>query len=430
MLRTDRPKIGLILTAIGLVLAMTAGWGGNPAAAQDGLDGWTVYELNMRAGPDVSYDVTAVVPVNTGLVFEARNQDISWLLGHTEDGTARGWVAAGYVRYQEGFAAVRLPVSDEVVGVPAAPAPAEAAPAQEDAAPAPPAASGLIASLELIHDSGHSEYYRLTYWSDGLLVNGYLGYPKGDGKFPAIIYNRGGHREQGALTGREIIPLVEAGYVAAASQYRGNAWSQGSESFGEGDVNDVLNLIGVLQQLPMVDTWRIGMMGCSRGGLVTYMALKEDSARGTHIIKAAVTVGGIADLFLWRDERGDVVENLYMPYIGVLPEQAPDLYKARSAVFWPQLINAPLLLLHGEDDGQVSVDQSRHLYDALYNSGHIVELITYPGGDHGLNDQIGGYPEALRWFQTYLTVPGDPDRSYWTNEDNIRSVGGWFLLHY
>ncbi len=58
-----------------------------PASAQ-GADGWTVYELNLRASPNG--DVIGTIPVNTGMIFEARNADMSWLLGHSTDGAYRG----------------------------------------------------------------------------------------------------------------------------------------------------------------------------------------------------------------------------------------------------------------------------------------------------------------------------------------------------
>ncbi|NDJ78998.1 MAG: SH3 domain-containing protein, partial [Chloroflexi bacterium] len=211
-----------------LVLAFFLGAGDFRAVAQ-GPDGWTAYELNLRAGPGGSYEVLAILPVNTGLVFEAHNGDLNWLLGQTEDGTWRGWVASGYLSYRDGFAAAALPVSSEVVTAP--PSDAEAA----GSAPAP--TNGAIIAQELVYETDRSQYYRITYWSDGLRVNGFLGMPTLGGSHPAVIYNRGGAWDTGRLTGLEIVPLVESGYVAVASQYRGNAGSDGWEQFGGGEVN-------------------------------------------------------------------------------------------------------------------------------------------------------------------------------------------------
>ena len=87
----------------------------------------------------------------------------------------------------------------------------------------------------------------IQYLSDGLRVTGMLAVPRGPGKYPCIILNRGGNLEFGAWTHASFAgfvgPLVDAGYVVIASQYRGNAGGEGKEEFGGADVDDVLNLI-------------------------------------------------------------------------------------------------------------------------------------------------------------------------------------------
>jgi len=136
---------------LGLVMGFLVGLlpGALIVSAQAGPDARATYQLNMRTGPDVSQPVLAVLSANTGIIFEGRNADMSWLLGHTEDGAYRGWVASLYLTYAEGFAASRLPVSDEIITYQAVSAPS--APSIEGAAPAaglPPA--GLAPDLESI----------------------------------------------------------------------------------------------------------------------------------------------------------------------------------------------------------------------------------------------------------------------------------------
>ncbi len=405
------------------LLLMLITFGAYPTAAQGGADAWTYYDLNMRSGPGASYEVITLLPSGSGLLLEARDADAYWVLGHTEDGSFRGWVVFTYLEIRAGLNVMGLPTSEEVVSA-AAPAEAEA----EENPNAQPI-NGALDSKTLVYSTGHSEYYRITYWSDGLLITGFLGYPTGDGPFPAVIYNRGGAWNTGRLTGRELVPLVESGYVAIGSQYRGNAGSGGNEQFGWGEVNDVLNLIPLLKGMPNVDANRIGMMGGSRGGMVTYMALKEQTMRGTYDIKAAVTVGGISDLFMWAEERPPIVEDVYLPLIGAAPADAYKLYQMRSAVYWPELINTPLLLLHGEADSEVSVKQSQKLYNLLLQAGKPVQLITYPGDDHPLSGQLGGFPAAQRFFATYLSAPGDPDRQFDSHWTDINAVSTWFAVN-
>lgn len=127
---------GVVLLVIAVWAAMLAPAlaGVMPAAAQDGPDARTTYDLNLRTGPGTGHTVVAVLPAGTGLVFEARTGDMAWLLGRTVDGAARGWVASLYLAYEPGFTPARLPVSSEVIA---------AAPAAPPGQPADPAPSAL-----------------------------------------------------------------------------------------------------------------------------------------------------------------------------------------------------------------------------------------------------------------------------------------------
>ena len=81
--------------------------------------------------------------------------------------------------------------------------------------------------------------------------------------------------------------VADWGYVFFASNYRGASGSQGADEFGGADVNDVVNAVRVFDQLDFADGERIGMWGHSRGGMMTYLALKE-----TDRIDAAIVGAG------------------------------------------------------------------------------------------------------------------------------------------
>ncbi len=289
----------------------------------------------------------------------------------------------------------------------------------------PEGEDGSVAHSEVITETEGTVYCELTYWSDGLRVKGLLGYPKGAGPYPAVIFNRGGNRDVGALGGWELIPFVESGYVAAGSQYRGTLGGEGQEEFGGAEVNDVLNLILLLKSLTIVDPERIGIVGMSRGGMETYVALRRDLEDGIQDLKVAAVVSGVADMFMWSEERPDVLRGVMIPLIGATPQERPDLYEARSATYWPELIDAPLLIQHGEEDDRVSVGQARKLAQALLEAGKTVELIIYPGEDHALSNHNKGFPEMLAWFQKYLERPGE-DLSLKSHRESIRVVAEWF----
>jgi dipeptidyl aminopeptidase/acylaminoacyl peptidase len=62
---------------------------------------------------------------------------------------------------------------------------------------------------------------------------------------------------------------------------------------------------------------------------------------------------------------------------GELPSEVDVVARAEGIV-------APVLLLHGEDDPLVPVEQARHMEAALRAHGDDVEAQYYPGADHGL----------------------------------------------
>jgi len=388
-----------LLTAAALTIPLAA-------SAQTGVTVHTETNLNLRSGPGVQFPIVGTVYAGSTLPAAARSWDSSWV--RVVQGSQYGWVAEVYLQVSGSLAS--LPVGDGN---------STPGPALPTIPPVPP--DGSIASLDLYVSTANANYYRLTYWSDGLLIKGFYAEPKSPGPHAAVIYNRGGNRDTGALTGVELGPLAEVGFVVVASQFRGGGGSQGVSQFGGDDLHDVTNLIPLLKSRPAVDPDRIVMIGGSSGGMMTYLALEAQTLRGTHDIKAAVTVSGLADLISWGKERPDITTPFYLEMFGALPDVNPAPYVARSAVDWPWRIRVPIQLEHGDADDTVSVQQSEHLYSQLRYYGDTANLIIYPGGQHGLGNYLGGLPDAFHWFQTYVGKPGDTF-DWDAHQDDIRTA--------
>lgn len=262
--------------------------------------------------------------------------------------------------------------------------------------------NGKIVKLQAVYPEGEwaskSKSYKIRYLSDGLEVVGYLVRPKKEkGRFPVIIYNRGGNREFSKLTTKSLkyLSFLSAkGYVVLASQYRGNDGGDGEEEFGGKDINDVLNLIKLAMSLPFVDSGKIGMLGYSRGGMMTYLAIKNRAP-----IKAAVVVGGLTDLEQTYNEREDAMKRVIRDLVGMDRKE----WEKRSACYWPQEFNVPLLILHGEKDWRVKVSQAKKLSDLLKKEGKEHELVVFTDGDHGLNTHRPERNKRIfKWFEKYL----------------------------
>lgn len=223
--------------------------------------------------------------------------------------------------------------------------------------------------------------YRFFYQSDDLKIEAFISAPidlLGKKKSPCLIYNHGGNREYGALENVETtFYAYQFHTICVATNYHGCGSSQGTDAFGGDDVRDVLHLIDLCQKLDYVDKDQINMFGVSRGGMMTYEALREDQR-----IHKAVVVAGVADCSMSYEERSDM-QPLLQELIGGTPKQLPEEYEKRSAIAWADQINTPLLIFHTTGDDKVSVKQADKLVEQLKKYQKDYEYVTFDSHVHG-----------------------------------------------
>ena len=243
----------------------------------------------------------------------------------------------------------------------------------------------------------------IAYASDGLPVRGVLIRPKAPGaqKWPAIIFNRGGNGQLGSLMDNglpcglantscldlvDLYLFAKAGFVVIASDYRYQGATVKRDEWGGVEVDDVLNLVPALKSLNFVDPERLYMLGLSRGGTMTYLAIK----RGIPV-KAAAVIGGVSDVKAWVDatpQMGLVNGNQYIDgFANIWPDyehRAAEYYRARSAVYWADQINVPVLILHSRTDRLVPVTQALRMAEALQENGKVYALRIYARDGHAL----------------------------------------------
>ena len=244
----------------------------------------------------------------------------------------------------------------------------------------------------------------MSYASDGLSVHGLLIKPKAPGtrKWPAIIFNRGGNGDLGRITDNgqpcggmtntscldvaDLYFLAKEGFVVIASDYRYRGASVKRDEWGGGEVDDVLNLVPALKSLEYVDADRLYMLGLSRGGTMAYLAIKRGIA-----VKATAVIGGVTDVKAWvdaRPEMGIVKGNEFIDgFANIWPDyehRAEEYYRARSAVYWADQINVPVLILHSRTDRMVPVTQALRMAEALQEKGKVYALRIYDRDGHSL----------------------------------------------
>lgn len=239
--------------------------------------------------------------------------------------------------------------------------------------------------------------FEVTYMSDSSLVRGVLMEPKQGTAHPAIIFNRGGNREFATLSVGMVISVLgkvaSEGYVVTASNYR---WE---DEFGGADTNDVLNLLAITRELPNVDPERIGMMGWSRGAMMTCQALK-----GRHHIKTAVLVSGAPNLFNTLEERPALEEHVFSKYILSYQDDKESALKERSPHYWADKLDraTALLMLNGTMDRHVDYRQTERFSAKLDSIGfpHQFHLFETNHGFSNMRAKLDSL--LLQWFDKTL----------------------------
>ncbi|WP_025743326.1 alpha/beta hydrolase family protein [Aquimarina pacifica] len=240
-------------------------------------------------------------------------------------------------------------------------------------------------------------FYFITYESDNRTIKGLLVEPKKEGKYPVVIFNRGGNRDFAPLTVATMImytsKLAEQGYVIIGSNYRTK------DEFGGMEINDVLNLTETVKEIEKANANCIGMFGWSRGGMMTYLALKKSD-----LIKTAIIGNGTSDLFDIAKFRPKMETNVFAECIPNYWNNKEEALKKRSAIYWVDQLskNSSLLILCGIKDKRVNPEQADKIANKLKEINYDFELKKFDT-DHFFSEYKTELNETvIGWFDKRL----------------------------
>ncbi len=246
---------------------------------------------------------------------------------------------------------------------------------------------------------------RMAHISDGLFITGLMATPKKEGKYPVILYNRGGNQDYGILFVSTLINVMahiaSEGYIVVASNYRGNSRGEGTEQFGGDDINDIANLIKSMGEIEKADTSRVGLLGVSRGAMMNYLTLKENY---TSNIKAVINIGGITDLettIKYHPQIEDVANELIPDF----KNNRKSEIEKRSAVYWANKLptSVPILILHGMKDEHVNYSQIPPFTNELDKYNIPYNCVSFKNGNHGIKEYETKVNELIKnWFERYV----------------------------
>jgi dipeptidyl aminopeptidase/acylaminoacyl peptidase len=247
------------------------------------------------------------------------------------------------------------------------------------------------------------EFQRLKYLSDGLKVTAYLYKPTriSESKLPAIIFNRG------SLILGDIAPevvssfhrLASEGFVVLAPMYRQSDGGEGRDEMGGGDVNDLMNSVALAKSLGFIDVNNLFLYGESRGGVMTYLAIKRKFPAN-----AAAVYGAFTDMEALVKDTPEVHSPQLLNRIWPdFDSRKDEIFRSRSAIFWPESLGTPLLIMHGGADRGVNPSQSLTLAQKLQSLGKSYELIIYADDGHRLSgNQVDRDRRAVAWFRKHM----------------------------
>lgn len=227
---------------------------------------------------------------------------------------------------------------------------------------------------------------------DGHEVVGRLLRPAGVERPPLLCWVHGGPTDQWLVTfNARHAYFLERGWAILIPDHRGSTghgrpYTQAlAGRWGELDVADCASGMQHVAELGTVDGARMVPIGSSAGGFTALLLL----ARHPNLCAAGVAVSAVADLVDLAARSHRFEAHYTDSLVGALPEAHGELV-ARSPLSWAASIVAPLLLLHGDADPVVPVEQARALAAELGRLGRPVDLHVYAGEGHGW-----GHPDVV-----------------------------------
>ncbi len=202
--------------------------------------------------------------------------------------------------------------------------------------------------------------------------------------------------------------LVQQGYVVFALDNRGSGLrgtrfetalsSGGVPRMGHVEVQDQLKGVEFLRGLDYVDAGRIGIYGWSYGGYMTLMCLMQ----APEAFAAGVAGAPVTDWALY--------DTHYTERYLSTPQANAAGYAASNVLEYAGKLRRPLLLVHGMADDNVLFAHSTALMKRLQEAQVQFDLMTYPGGKHGVIRQAGpglhAHANIVRFFDRELKKEG------------------------
>jgi dipeptidyl aminopeptidase/acylaminoacyl peptidase len=180
---------------------------------------------------------------------------------------------------------------------------------------------------------------------------------------------------------------------------QGELFTQGNvKDFGGGDYRDIMAGVDAISKQYPIDTKRMGIRGHSYGGYMTMWAETQ-----TQRFAAAVAGAGLSD---WLSYYGlNDIDEWMIPFFGASVYDDPAVYAKSDPMHFVKSVKTPTLILVGDRDGEVPMEQSVEWWHALETFHVPTKLVVYPNEGHAFMKPADFRDYQLRtmeWFEEWF----------------------------
>ncbi len=220
--------------------------------------------------------------------------------------------------------------------------------------------------------------------------------PRTNAVAPLIVWVHGGAWRSGSKSDMPLGKLVEDGYAVASVDYR-----LSTQAKFPAQVHDIKAAIRFMRghgeqlRVPVKKILIAGdsagahlaaLVGVSNGHAELEGAVGNDSKQSSDV-QGIISFYGGANLTTILKQSTPHGLSVRVPALDLLlggqPEDKPDLARLASPVFHVDAHDPPLLLLHGDQDAQMPINQSHELAGAYQKAGATVQFEVVHGAAHG-----------------------------------------------
>ncbi len=233
--------------------------------------------------------------------------------------------------------------------------------------------------------AGHA-WQSVTFPSEnGSTIHGWLAVPTGSGPFPTILDTHGGPT---AVMSQYYAPGSQAwldhGFAYLTINYHG------STTFGKAFEKSILGQLGELEVQDMAAAHRwlvesriaqpdaVFLTGESYGGYLTLLGL----GRRPELWAGGMAEVAIADWSTMYEDESESLRGYQRILFGGTPEETPEAHRKSSPITYAEEIQAPILVIQGQNDTRCPPRQMRNYEARLKSLGKKIDIHWFDAG-HG-----------------------------------------------